>query len=118
MRAFAFASLVLLLPVVALGGCIDRDQARVQGFTPGPNRNFVFSVGTNTVMTANDDGAAEQIRRDWLAQTLGAAGLCHGGYVIYQRRLVVPPERPALVPPPTQADFGNTGSVVYSGACL
>jgi len=30
-------------------------------------------------MTANDDGAAEQIRRDWLAEALTAHGMCAAG---------------------------------------
>jgi hypothetical protein len=122
-RALAVASLVLPLSAAWLGGCSDR--VRVQSFTPSPAGGFTYSVQTNTVMTPNDDGAAESIRREWLAETLGAAGMCNGGYVIYQRQLVVPPQSPALAPAPfnpananSGADFGNTGYVVYTGNCI
>ena len=77
-----------------------------------------ISARTNTVMTENNDGAAEEIRRDWLAQTLEAQGICRGGYVIYQRNLLIPPQRPAFCEPPNDLDFGNGGDVVYSGSCL
>ena len=123
MRATALAPMVLALSVIALGGCSER--VRVQNFLPGAGGSFTYSVQTNTVMTPNDDGAAEVIRREWLAQTLGAERMCNGGYVIYNRQLVVPPQRPALTSAgytPANADsaanFGNTGYVVYNGACL
>lgn len=116
MRALALASFASSLALTALCGCAE--PARVQSFTPGPNGSFVFSAGTNTVMTENSDGAAEEIRRDWLAQTLEAQGLCRAGYVIYQRNLVIPPQRPAFSSPPNTLDFGNGGDVVYSGSCL
>jgi hypothetical protein len=123
MRAVAAVCLMLPFSVSALSGC--NDPVRVQSFTPGPAGGFTYSVQTNTVMTPNDDGGAEAIRREWLAQTLGAAGMCNGGYVIYRRNLVAPPQRPALAPQPfTQAnaysglDFANTGYVVYTGSCL
>jgi hypothetical protein len=118
MRAPALACLVLSLSLATLCGCIDSDRARVQSFTPGPNGSFTYSARTNTVMTANDDGAAEQIRRDWLAETLEAQGLCRGGYVVYQRNLLVPPQRPAFSEPPNDLAFGNGGDVVYGGSCL
>jgi hypothetical protein len=125
MRALAVAFLVFSLSIAGLSGCIDNDRVRVQSFKPGPAGSFTYSVQTNTVMTENDDGAAEVIRRQWLAQTLGAEGMCNGGYVIYRRDLVVPPQRPALAPAPfmqananSGADFGNTGYVVYTGNCL
>ncbi len=122
----AFASLLVLLSLALASGCSEGDRARVQSFLPGPGGSFMYSARTNTVMTANDDGAAEKIRRGWLAETLGAHGMCNAGYVIYQRRLVVAPQRPALAPAPpnflANADpdlsFGNTGDVVYTGACL
>lgn len=123
MRVTVLAPVVLALSVIALGGCSDR--VRVQSFIPGAGGSFAYSVQTNTVMTPNDDGAAEVIRREWLAQTLGAEGMCNGGYVIYNRQLVVPPQRPALAPAgytsanaDSAANFGNTGYVVYNGACL
>ncbi|HUC12735.1 MAG TPA: hypothetical protein VL985_20255 [Stellaceae bacterium] len=118
-------AVVSLLSVAGLVGCIDNDRVRVQSFLPGPNHTFTYSVQTNTVMTPNADGASEAIRRGWLAQTLGAEGMCNGGYVIYSRQLVVPPQRSALAfaaYSPTNAnsgvDFGNTGYVVYTGGCL
>jgi|GEM_PF-1115789 hypothetical protein len=123
-RAARIAPL-LLLCAAAPSGCIDNDPMRVQSFTPGPAGNFTYSVRTNTVLSANDDGGAEQIRRQWLAQTLVAHGMCSGGYVVYQRQLVVPPQKSALAALPftpanpySAVDFGNTGYVVYSGACL
>jgi hypothetical protein len=118
MRALALAIFVSSLSLAALCGCIDNDRVRVQSFTPGPGGSFVYSAHTNTVMTENDDGGAEQIRRDWLAQTLEAQGLCRGGYVVYQRDLLIPPQRPAFSGPPDDLAFGNGGDVVYSGSCL
>jgi hypothetical protein len=126
MRVLAFACLVSSVSLASLSGC--NDTLRVQSFSAGGNGSFTYNAGTNTVMTANDDGAAEQIRRDWLAETLEAQGMCRGGYVVYQRRLVIPPQAVALagtpgsvVPPlaPTApAYFGNGGDVVYNGSCL
>jgi hypothetical protein len=118
MRALALACLVSSLSLTTLSGCIDNDHVRVQSFTPGANGSFVYSAHTDTVMTANDDGAAEQIRRDWLAQTLEAQGVCRGGYVVYQRNLLIPPQRAAFSEPPDDLAFGNGGDVVYSGSCL
>jgi hypothetical protein len=118
MRALPLAVLVWSLPFATLSGCIDNDRVRVQSFTPGPGGSFAYSAHTNTVMTENDDGGAEAIRRDWLAQTLEAQGLCRGGYVVYQRYLVVPPQRPAFGAPPDDLAFGNGGDVVYNGGCL
>jgi hypothetical protein len=118
MRPFALASLMSFLTAAALCGCIDNDRVRVQSFTPGPNGSFIYSAATNTVMTENDDGNAELIRRDWLAETLEANGLCRGGYVVYQRNLVIPPQRPAFTTPPNDLAFGNGGDVVYNGSCL
>ena len=86
MRALVLASIILL------AGCIDNDRVRVDSFTPDPAGTFTFSVQTNTVMTENDDGEAEQIRRSWLAEVLIAQAMCNGGYVVETRRLVVPAE--------------------------
>ncbi len=128
MRALALAGLVASVSLGLLGGCSSNEVARVQNFSPGPNGSFTYSARTNTVMTANEDGAAEQIRRDWLAQTLEAQGICRGGYVVYQRRLVILPQQTALdatmgapnsaVAPAPPTFFGNGGEVVYSGSCL
>jgi hypothetical protein len=128
MRAFAFACFVSFISLAAVGGCVDQSAVRTQSFSAGPNGSFTYSARTNTVMTENDDGAAEQIRRDWLAQTLMAQGVCRAGYVLYQRRLVVPPQSTALsgipgsvnpiVAPTPPTFFGNGGDVVYSGSCL
>lgn len=125
MRASAVLCLMIALCVAAQAAWGGGERVRVQSFMPGPGGTFTYSVQTNTVMAANEDSGAEAIRRNWLAETLGAAGMCNGGYVIYRRELVVPPQRPALIPAPpgpanadTGVDFGNTGLVVYSGSCL
>lgn len=118
MRALSLACLVSSLALSTLSGCIDNDRVRVQSFIPGPGGSFLYAAHTNTVMTENADGGAEEIRRDWLTQTLEAQGMCRGGYAIYQRYLVMPPQRAAFSQPPTEPDFGNGGDVVYSGGCL
>ena len=93
----------------SLAGCIiDNDRVRVENFTSDPVGTFVFAARTNTVMTANDDGEAEQLRRDWLAEELAAHGMCGAGYVIETRQLVKPPDMPS----------SNAHDVVYSGRCL
>ena len=99
-RMLAFASLVLLL------AC--NDHVRVVSFEADPAGTFVFTAQTNTVMTENDDGEAEQIRRDWLADELNSRGMCAAGYFVEIRRLVEPPDAPAT----------NAHDVVYSGRCL
>ena len=102
-RMLAFAGFVLL------GGCIIiNDPVRVVSFAADPAGTFVFTAQTNTVMTPNDDGEAEQIRRGWLAEEFGAHGMCGTGYVVEIRRLVEP----------TDAPSGNAHDVVYSGRCL
>ena len=100
MRMLVFAGLVLL------GGC--NDQLKVVSFEADPAGTFVFTAQTNTVMTENDDGEAEQIRRDWLADELNAHGMCAAGYFVEIRRLVEPPDTPP----------NNAHDVVYSGRCL
>jgi hypothetical protein len=93
----------------SLTGCIiDNDRVRVESFTSDPAGTFVFAAQTNTVMTANDDGEAEQMRRDWLAEELAAHEMCGAGYVIETRQLVEPPDTPS----------SNAHDVVYSGRCL
>jgi hypothetical protein len=102
-RALALACLA------SLSGCIiGNEPLRIESFTVEPAGNFIYSAQTNTVMTPNDDGEAEQIRRDWLAQDLATNGLCPAGYFIETRRLVNPPEMP----------FSNAHDVVYTGHCL
>ena len=100
MRMLAFAGLVLL------AGC--NDQLKVVNFEADPAGTFVFTAQTNTVMTENDDGEAEQIRRDWLANELNARAMCAAGYFVEVRRLVEPPDAPS----------SNAHDVVYSGRCL
>jgi len=103
MRAPVLACLALL------AGCIiDNDPVRVDNFAADTPATFTYDAWTNTVMTANDDGAAEQIRRDWLAEALTAHGMCTAGYVVETRRFVQPWEGP----------FGNGGDIVYTGRCL
>lgn len=102
-RMLAFAGLVLL---VLLGGCSD--QLRVVSFAADPAGTFVFTAQTNTLMTANGDGEAEQLRRDWLADELNARGMCAAGYFVETRQLVEPPDAPS----------SNAHDVVYTGRCL
>jgi hypothetical protein len=100
---------LFILLLAAMTGCIiDNDQVRVDSFTSEKPGTFTYSAQTNTVMTENDDGAAEQIRRDWLAEALAANGMCGAGYVIETRRF----EQPSGGP------FGNGGDIVYTGRCL
>src|SRR5215469_11152509 len=102
-RMLASAGLVLL------GGCIiDNDPVRIDSFVPDPSGTFVYTAQTNTVMTPNDDGEAERIRFDWLAQQLSGYGMCGAGYVIEIRRLV---DAPDTAP-------SNAHDVVYTGRCL
>jgi hypothetical protein len=102
-RMLALAGLILL------GGCIiDNDRVQVVSFAADPAGTFVFTAQTNTVMTENDDGEAEQIRRDWLADELNAHEMCAAGYFVEIRRLVEPPDAPS----------SNAHDVVYSGRCL
>ena len=103
MRALVLACLV------SLAGCIiDNDPVRVESFAADTPATFTYGVQTNTVMTANDDGEAERIRRNWLAETLDANAMCGAGYVIETRRFAQP----------WDGLFGNGGDVVYSGRCL
>jgi hypothetical protein len=103
MRASVLACLLLL------AGCIiDNDRVRVESFTADSPYTFTYGAQTNTVMTANDDGAAERIRREWLAEALTAHAMCGTGYAIETRRFVQPSDEL----------FGNGGDVVYTGRCL
>ena len=99
-------ALLLLCPVVlagALAGCAE--QARVEGFTATGPRAFLYEASTNTVMTPNDDGAAERLRRYWIADAVMVNALCMQGYVIDTR---------SYVPDPV----GNGGAIRYAGRCL
>jgi hypothetical protein len=84
------------------------DRVRVESLVPGENGNFAYAAQTNTVLTENDDGVAERIRRDWLAQALRAHAMCEAGYVVDTRRLVQRATGP----------FANGGDIVYAGRCL
>jgi hypothetical protein len=85
------------------------DQTRIESFIPGPNGGFTYSARTNTVMTENDDGEAERLRRIWLAQALSAYAMCPKGYAI---------DRQQIVPLPHRGPFSNTNDIVYDGRCL
>jgi hypothetical protein len=100
---------LVLVCVVSLAGCIiDNDQVRIESLTADTPGTFTWGAETNTVMTANDDGEAEQIRRDWLAQALTAHAMCESGYVVETRRFVQP----------SDGLFANGGDIVYTGRCL
>lgn len=100
MRALALLCLLLL------GGCVG--SARVESFSATGPDAFLYSARTNTVMPANDDGVAERLRRDWIADALQAHAMCSDGYVIDTRRLVQVAAGP----------FANGGDIVYAGRCL
>ena len=97
---------VVLLCVLALAGCAG--TARIEGFAQTGPTGFMYSAHTNTVMTENDDGVAERIRRDWLADAVKAHDMCANGYVVDTRRLE----------PEINGPFGNGGNIVYTGRCL
>lgn len=100
---------LLLACLVCLAGCAGfTDRTRDDSITLLPNGNFVYSVHTNTIMTENDDGTAERIRREWLAGALGFNHLCPQGYLVDSRGYVVDAVGP----------FGNGGDIVYKGHCL
>ena len=95
--------LPFLLSFVWVAGCAL--EPRVEAFSATGPDSFVYAARTNTVMTANDDGAAEQIRRYWIADAVMVNALCMQGYVIETRRFVADP-------------VGNGGAILYSGRCL
>lgn len=100
---------LLLVSLVCLAGCAGfSSRARVDSMTRLPDGGFVYSVHTNTVMPPNDDGAAERIRREWLAEALGFNRMCPAGYLVDSRGYVVDAAGP----------FGNGGDIVYRGHCL
>ena len=100
MRVLALLCLVLLV------GC--RGTTRHEGFAATGPAAFLYSAHTNTVMTANDDGTAERLRRDWIADAVRSHGMCADGYVIDTRRFV----------PDAIGPFGNGGDILYAGRCL
>jgi hypothetical protein len=104
MRALA------LLCLITLAGCVGSD--RHEGFTATSPYSFLYSAGTSTVMTENDDGAAERIRQGWLVAALKAHSMCEDGYVVDTRRFIPGP------PTESGPQFANGGDIVYSGRCL
>jgi len=99
-------ALLLLYPLalaVSLAGCAE--EARREGFTAVGPRAFLYEARTNTVMTPNDDGDAERIRRSWIADAVMVNALCMQGYEIERRSYVADP-------------VGNGGAIRYTGRCL
>jgi len=109
MRVLALLGLIPL-GVLPLTGCVGSD--RHEGFTAtGPNA-FLYSARTSTMMTENDDGAAERIRQEWLVRALREHEMCANGYVVDTRRFV--PGPPTAAGP----QFSNGGDILYAGRCL
>lgn len=100
MRAFA------LFCALSLAGCVG--TVREEGFAASGPASFLYSAHTSAVMTENDDGAAERLRRDWIADALQAHAMCPVGYVVDTRRFV----------PDARGLFGNGGEILYAGRCL
>ena len=100
MRALA------LLCLLSLAGCLG--SVRNEGFSATGSTTFLYSAHTNTVLTANDDGAAERLRRDWIADALKAHAMCAAGYLLDTRRFV----------PDAIGPYGNGGEILYKGRCL
>jgi hypothetical protein len=97
---------LVLLCLVSLAGCVG--SAREEGFAQTGPAAFLYSAHTNTVMTPNDDGVAERLRRDWIADALQSHAMCPDGYVIDTRRFA----------PDAVGPFANGGDIVYAGRCL
>jgi hypothetical protein len=97
---------LVLCCLLSLVGCVG--SARVEGFGATGPASFLYSARTNTVMTENDDGTAERLRRDWLADALQAHTMCPDGYVVDTRHYV----------PDVDGPFGNGGEIRYAGRCL
>ncbi|MBV8493694.1 MAG: hypothetical protein JO162_09480 [Alphaproteobacteria bacterium] len=100
------ARVLALFCLVLLIGC--RGTTRDEGFAVTGPGAFLYSAHTNAVMTENDDGTAERLRRDWIVDALKSHAMCPDGYVIDTRRFV-----PHAIGP-----FGNGGDILYSGRCL
>ena len=92
--------------VVSLIGCTG--SVHQEGFSATAPDAFLYSAHTNTVMTANDDGTAERMRRDWIAIALAEHAMWARGYAIEPRRFVADFAGP----------FGNGGDILYAGRCL
>jgi hypothetical protein len=104
MRALA------VLCLITLAGCVGTD--RHEGFTAtGPN-SFLYSAQTSTMMTENDDGAAERIRQGWLVAALQTHAMCPNGYVVDTRRF-----EPGT-PTPAGPQFSDGGDILYAGRCI
>jgi hypothetical protein len=101
MRVLALLCLGLLI------GC-DLAPARQEGFAVSGPGAFLYSAHTNTVMTENDDGTAERLRRDWITDAVRSHAMCPDGYVIDTRRFA----------PDAIGPFGNGGDILYAGRCL
>jgi hypothetical protein len=100
MRALA------LLCLLSLAGCLG--SVRHEGFSATGPAAFLYSARTSTVMTENDDGTAERLRRDWIADALKAHAMCPAGYAIESRRFV----------PDAIGPYGNGGDILYKGRCV
>ena len=100
MRALA------LLSLLSLAGCLG--SVHQEGFAATGPTAFLYSAHTSTVMTENDDGTAERMRRDWIADALRAHSMCPEGYAINTRRFV----------PDAEGVFANGGDILYAGRCL
>src|ERR671931_1692536 len=98
--------LLALLCLLMLIGC--RGTTRYEGFAAASPDAFLYSAHTNTVMTANDDGVAERLRRDWIVDALRFHGMCPDGYVIDTRRFV----------PDAVGPFGNGCDIPYFRRCI
>ena len=100
---------LILFCLIPLVGCVGTD--RHEGFTATGPASFLYSAQTSTVMTENDDGAAERIRQGWLVAALKANSMCENGYVVDTRRFVPNP------PTASGPQFSNGGDILYSGRC-
>jgi hypothetical protein len=100
---------LVLFCLIPLAGCVGSD--RREGFTATGPASFLYSAQTSTVMTENDDGAAERIRQGWLVAALKANSMCENGYVVDTRRFVPNP------PTASGPQFSNGGDILYSGRC-
>jgi hypothetical protein len=98
--------MLVLCCLFSLAGCVG--SARNEGFAANGPDSFLYSARTNTVMTENDDGVAERLRRDWIADALQAHAMCPTGYVVDRRHYV----------PNVDGPFGNGGEILYAGRCL
>jgi len=95
-----------VISLLSLAGCVG--SARNEAFTTTGPTSFLYSAQTSTVMTENDDGAAERLRRRWMTDAVQAHGMCGDGYVVDVRTFV----------PNADGRFGNGGEILYKGRCL